>query len=182
MVIAIGSDHIVTNVKNEIKDYLEKMGHYVIDCGNYTKIRTHYAIYGHAVASLVALNQADLGIAICGTGVGISNSVNKTKKIRAVLTHNSIVAKKARELYNANVLCIGGRIAGMGTIIELIDAFVKTNYCKTNDSVIDEINALVKKENYELNIFDSIIKDWENGKYTDGETQEAIDLPQVIIK
>ncbi|MEG0456888.1 MAG: RpiB/LacA/LacB family sugar-phosphate isomerase [Oscillospiraceae bacterium] len=159
MKIAIGCDHIVTDIKNSVIKHLESLGHTIIDCGNYNDIRTHYAVYGHAVGVLVAKKEVDFGVVICGTGVGISNSANKTKGIRAVLTHNILVAKKSRELYDANVICLGGRIAGLGLILDTIQTFISTRYLDKNKSQISKINNLVTKENYEKQLFNEIIQD-----------------------
>ena len=78
MKIAIGCDHIVTPIKDNVIKTLEKQGHTVIDCGTYDLVRTHYAMYGFEVARQVATKKADFGVVICGTGVGITNSASKT--------------------------------------------------------------------------------------------------------
>lgn len=179
MKIAIGCDHIVTSIKNEVKEYVKQLGHEVIDCGTYDDTRTHYPIYGREVAIQVAKKHADLGIVICGTGVGITNSANKTKGIRAILTRNVSTAIDARKNWNANVLGMGGRITGIGLITEIIDAFLNTEYSGKNDFLISKIDSLIKNNNYETDLLNDEINKWHNGFYCDGQQQKEVPLPKV---
>lgn len=179
MRIAIGCDHIVTPIKNEIKEYVKSLGHDVIDCGTYDDTRTHYPIYGREVAVQVATKNVDLGIVICGTGVGITNSANKTKGVRAILTRNVSTAIDARRNWNANILGMGGRITGIGLMIEIIDAFLNTEYSKKNDNLIAKIDSLIKYENYDKELLNNEIDKWHNGLYCDGEPQKEVPLPKI---
>ena len=77
MKIALGCDHIVTDVKMKISKHLKEQGHEIIDVGTYDFVRTHYPIYGRLIAEEVVNGRADFGVALCGTGVGIAVSANK---------------------------------------------------------------------------------------------------------
>lgn len=160
MKIAIGCDHIVTDVKDKVKKLLEADGHQVIDCGTFDFQRTHYPIYGRKVAMMVAEKQVDFGIGICGTGVGISNSVQKTFGARTVLARDAITAINARQNYDANVVCFGGVVTGSGLIHEIISKFIHTKYesSPAKDALIKQIDSLIKVKKFAPELFDSELK------------------------
>ncbi|EDP73771.1 ribose 5-phosphate isomerase B, partial [Hydrogenivirga sp. 128-5-R1-1] len=106
MKVAIGSDHAGYDLKEVIKNHLEKKGFEVIDKGAFSKERVDYPVYGEAVAEAVASGKAEKGIVICGTGIGISISANKVKGIRAALCTNEYMARMAIRHNNANVLAL----------------------------------------------------------------------------
>ena len=171
MKISIGCDHIVTDIKNEVVKYLKENGHDVFDEGTYDSERTHYPIYGRKVGLRVREKEADFGIVICGTGVGISNAASKVPGIRLSLVRDVLTAKAARKYLNANVLGLGGRITGIGLIQNITDEFLNTKYEKTeeNERLIERINNL-KKENDEIkkdNFFNEFIEKWDLGYYHD---------------
>ena len=126
--IAIGCDHIVTDEKIYLADRLEQAGYKVLDCGTYSHTRTHYPIYGKAVGEAVASGKADFGVALCGTGIGISMAANKVKGIRAACCSDCFSAKYTRLHNNANVLCFGGRVVGAGLACMMVDAFLETGF------------------------------------------------------
>lgn len=112
MKIAIGNDHVGIELKPIIIRFLKELGHEVEDFGAFTNERTDYPEYGKKVAENVAAGKADLGILICGTGVGISIAANKVKGIRAVVCSEPYSAKLSREHNNTNILAFGSRVIG----------------------------------------------------------------------
>lgn len=112
MKIGIGNDHAATELKFAIVDYLKELGHEVVNFGTDTNDSCNYPEYGEKVARAVVAKEVDLGILICGTGVGISIAANKVKGIRAVVCSEPCSARLAREHNNANILAFGARIVG----------------------------------------------------------------------
>ncbi|EAE0220611.1 ribose 5-phosphate isomerase B [Listeria monocytogenes] len=112
MKIAIGNDHVGIELKPVIVAYLQDLGHEVDDFGAFSNERTDYPEYGKKVAESVAAGKSDLGILICGSGVGISIAANKVNGIRAVVCSEPYSAKLSREHNNANILAFGSRVVG----------------------------------------------------------------------
>ena len=166
MRVAIGCDHIVTDIKDHVKRYLEYKGFEVIDCGTYDFERTHYPIYGNRVAQKVVSNEVDCGIVLCGTGVGISNAAQKVKGIRCALVGDVQSAKYAKEELDCNVLAFGGRVIGIGMIEDILDTYFESNYKGNNIELINKINQL-GYENNDVHIFDEFIDKWNKGEYHD---------------
>jgi len=122
MKIAIGNDHVAIEMKREIVVYLEELGHEVIDLGTDSTERCDYPIYGEKVARAVVKGEAECGIAICGTGVGISLAANRVRGIRAVVCSDPYSATLSRQHNNTNVLAFGARVIG----VELAKMIVKS--------------------------------------------------------
>lgn len=128
MKIAIGNDHAGYSMKQEIKEYLHEKGYDVVDYGCYSDTPTDYPIYGKKVADVVASGEADLGILICGTGVGISLAANKVKGIRCCACSESLTAELSRRHNNANIVAIGARIIGINTAVDIVETFLTTEF------------------------------------------------------
>ena len=143
MKIGIGNDHAATELKFPIGDYLKELGHEVVNFGTDTNDSCNYPEYGEKVARAVVAKEVDLGILICGTGVGISIAANKVKGIRAVVCSEPCSARLAREHNNANILAFGARIVGeelAKTIVkEYLDASFLGGRHQTRVDMISEI-------------------------------------------
>jgi ribose 5-phosphate isomerase B len=126
--IAIGSDHAGFSVKETIKNYLENAGYPVDDQGTGSEDSVDYPDFGKAVGERVASKQADLGIAVCGSGIGISIAANKVPGIRAALAHDVVTAQLAREHNDANVLALGARIVTPAAALEMVRTFINTPF------------------------------------------------------
>jgi len=126
--IATGSDHAGFSVKEIIKKYLENAGYAVDDQGTGSEDSVDYPDFGKAVGERVASKQADLGIAVCGSGIGISIAANKVPGIRAALAHDVITAQLAREHNDANVLALGARIVTPAAALEMVQTFLNTPF------------------------------------------------------
>lgn len=128
MKIAIGNDHAAVEMKNVIKDYLEEKGYEVINFGTDTTESVDYPLYGEKVGNAVVSGAADLGIAICGTGVGISIACNKVNGVRAVCCSEPYSAKLSRIHNNSNVLCFGARVIGPELAKMIVDEWLGAEF------------------------------------------------------
>ena len=128
MKICIGSDHGGYALKLELIEHLKARGFEVTDVGCDSDKSCDYPVYAKAVTDIITEKKADLGILVCGTGIGMSIAANKVKGIRAACCSEQFSARLTREHNNANVLCFGARVVGEGTALDLVDAFVDTPY------------------------------------------------------
>lgn len=128
MKIAMGNDHSALELKNIIKEFVESMGHEVIDLGTNSTESCDYPIYGEKVGRAVASGEADLGIAICGTGLGISLAANKVKGIRACVCSEPYTARLSRLHNNANVLAFGSRVVGSELAKMIVETWLKAGF------------------------------------------------------
>ena len=128
MKIAIGSDHVGIELKPIIIEYLEELGHEVVDYGPNSSERTDYPIYAKKVSEEVAAGNYDRGILICGTGIGISITANKVRGIRAVACSEPYSAKLSREHNNTNILAFGSRVVGSELAKMIVKEWIDGEY------------------------------------------------------
>ncbi len=126
--IAFGSDHIGFGLKKEIMDYLTQKGHTCFDFGTYDEKRTSYPIHARATCRAVVTGEYDLGILICGTGVGMSISANKVHGIRAVVCSEPYSAALSRQHNNTNVLALGARVVGVELAKMIVDNWLAAEF------------------------------------------------------
>ena len=128
MKIAVGCDHAGFPLKETVINQIKRLGHEVIDCGTFSCERADYPDYADKAAKLVAAGEADRAILICGSGVGVCVTANKTKGIRACVCHDAYSAKQAVEHDALNVLCLGARIIGPSIAEELTERFLNASF------------------------------------------------------
>lgn len=126
--IAVGSDHGGFELKNAILEPLTEEGYDINDLGTFTPEAADYPDIALGLANAVAAGEYDLGILICGTGIGISIAANKVKGIRAAACSDVFTARMSRAHNDANILCIGGRVVGPGLGLELVKTFIDTEF------------------------------------------------------
>ena len=128
MKIALGCDHGGLEHKNAIGEFLKEAGHEVVDFGIYEQVSVDYPDIAKKVCESIIKGETERGILVCGTGIGMSIAANKYKGIRAAACSEHFSAKYTRLHNNSNVLCLGGRVIGVGTAIELADIFIDTQF------------------------------------------------------
>ncbi|MGN0150868.1 MAG: ribose 5-phosphate isomerase B [Wujia sp.] len=126
--IAIGSDHGGYELKLEVIKHLKERGMEIRDFGCDNTDSCDYPVFAQAVSNAVASGECELGILICGTGIGMSMAANKIDGIRAALCSDCFSAKATREHNNANILCMGARTIGPGLALMITDIFVDTPF------------------------------------------------------
>ena len=126
--IAVGSDHAGYEAKERARRVLEGLGAEVSDAGTYGAESVDYPDFGAAVGRAVANGEADMGVLICGSGIGISIAANKIPGVRAGVCWNEETARLARQHNDANVLCIGARFVEPDLAARMIRAFVETDF------------------------------------------------------
>lgn len=146
MKIAIGCDHGGYDLKQAVMKHLEERNIEYKDFGTYTADSCDYPEYGEQVANAVVSGEFDAGIAICGTGVGISITANKIKGIRAALCTDCFTAEATRLHNDANVLCMGGRVVGEGLALKIVDTFIDTPF-SNDERHIRRINKITAIDN-----------------------------------
>lgn len=128
MRIAIASDHAALALKSALAEYLRAAGHDVADLGPHDEASVDYPDYGYRLASAIADGSAERGVALCGSGIGISIAVNRNLAARAALVSEPLSARLSREHNDANVIIMGARLIGIEMAKACIDAFLSTEF------------------------------------------------------
>ena len=128
MIIAMGNDHSGVELKLEIKAYLEEKGYEIMDLGTNSTESCDYPVYGEKVGRAVAAKEADLGILICGTGIGISLAANKVKGIRTCVCSEPFSAKLSKMHNNTNILAFGARVVGSELAKMIVDQWLEAEF------------------------------------------------------
>ena len=145
--IVIGCDHAAPEMKAQVRDHLIERGFDVVDVGTHTTDSCNYPDYAHALCQKIQSGECDLGILICGTGIGMSMAANKHRGIRAAACSDTFSARLTRLHNNANVLCFGERVVGMGLAIDLVDNFIDAEFEGGKHARrVDMITAIEKDE------------------------------------
>lgn len=128
MKIALGSDHGGYALKEQLKQYLTRNGHEVVDCGTYSTDSCDYPVFGEAAARKVASGECERGIVVCTTGIGISMSANKVRGVRCALCPEPYSAEMTRRHNNANMLALGAGMTGSMMAERIADVFLSTEF------------------------------------------------------
>ena len=128
MRVAISSDHAAIELKATLVAWLEEQGHDVTDLGPATGDSVDYPDYGYKLAQQVASGAAERGVALCGSGIGISMAVNRNPACRCALVSDNLSARLAREHNDANVIAMGARLIGVETAKDCLNAFLTTEF------------------------------------------------------
>lgn len=148
MKIAIAADHGGYDLKETLKEYIENLGHTVVDYGTDSRNSVDYPDFAKKLSESVAGGNEDLGVLICGTGIGMSITANKVRGIRAACVSESFGARMARQHNNANVLCLGARVVGDEVAKMIVSEFLSNEFLgDRHKRRVDKIME-VEKESY----------------------------------
>ena len=127
-VIALGADHAGFALKQVIAHHISDRGHEFVDCGTLDESRVDYPDYGAAVGTAVANGEAECGVVVCGSGIGIVMAAGKVAGIRAATVHDVTTARLSRQHNDANVIGIGARMVGEQTALDIVDAYLNASF------------------------------------------------------
>ena len=126
--IAVGADHAGFALKQHLADVLRDLGHEVLDLGAHSADRVDYPDFGEAVGRAVAGGDADLGVCVCGSGLGIAMAANKVAGVRAATVHDAASARLTRQHNDANVICLGERLIGAEVAVDAVRAWLDAEF------------------------------------------------------
>ena len=146
MKIVIANDHAAVELKKTIASYIEELGHEVINIGTDTSDSCNYPEFGEKAARMVASKEVDLGVLICGTGVGISLAANKVKGIRCGVCSEATTARLIRQHNDANMISFGARIVGDELAKDIVKAFLEAEFMGGRHATrVDMISAIEER-------------------------------------
>ena len=145
--ITIGCDHAACEMKAQVIEHLKARGIEAIDVGTYSSDSCNYPDYAHALCKNIQDGVTELGILICGTGIGMSMAANKHRGIRAAACSDTFSARLTRQHNDANVLCFGARVVGIGLALDLVDNFIDADFeGGKHQTRVDMITAIEESE------------------------------------
>lgn len=148
MKIGIGNDHAAVEMKMQIREYLESLGHEVVNYGVDTTERCNYPEIGEKVGRAVAAGEVECAVLICGTGVGISIAANKVHGVRAAVCSDITTAHLVKEHNNANIIAFGARIVGIETAKDIVKAYLDAKFLGgRHQTRIDMISDIETRNN-----------------------------------
>ena len=128
MRIGIGSDHAGFTLKEQVKKQLSELGHEVVDMGPNSADRVDYPVYAKKVATALACGDVERGVLVCGSGIGMAMTANKTRGVRAANCVSEFQARYARLHNDANLICLGERVVGIAVVESMMDVFLNTEF------------------------------------------------------
>ena len=149
MLIGIGNDHTAVDLKQIIISHLQSKGHTVTDFGTASKDSSNYPIYGARVAKAVASGKVELGIVICGTGIGIGLAANRVPGIRCAICSDPFSARMARMHNNCNMIAFGARVVGSEVAKMLVDEWLDSTYETRHQTRLDMLDKITSGEEIE---------------------------------
>ncbi len=149
MHIGIGNDHTAVDLKQIIISHLQSKGHTVTDFGTASKDSSNYPIYGARVAKAVASGKVELGIVICGTGIGIGLAANRVPGIRCAICSDPFSARMARMHNNCNMIAFGARVVGSEVAKMLVDEWLDSTYETRHQTRLDMLDQIANGEEIE---------------------------------
>ncbi|MCI8639327.1 MAG: ribose 5-phosphate isomerase B [Coprococcus sp.] len=145
MKIGIANDHAATDMKKQILEYLVEKGHEVVNYGTDSYESVNYPEFGEKIGRAVASGEVELGIAICGTGLGISLAANKVHGVRAAVCSEPYTARLSRQHNNANVLAFGARVVGIELAKMIVDEWLSAEFMGGRHQ--DRVDMIMEIEN-----------------------------------
>ena len=142
MKIGIGADHAGFPLKEEVRQFVERLGHEVHDLGAYNSNPSDYPDFAEAVGKALIAGQAERGILICGSGVGVNVAANKMPGIRACMCHDTYSAHQGVEHDDMNILVLGARIIGPALAFDLVTSFLNAQFQQKEERFIRRLNKV----------------------------------------